>query len=185
MITWLGLDSSLVAFGYCVMKDNAPRLSGFSSPNVTPAPWLLEAGVWKTKRDQNAKTKAADTLRRIDILAGQLRDLVKRYEPKVVFVEGMIFLPRGGIVVAAQLGRVRGMVDGVCGALGVPLREFDPKKVKHEVAGYKGASKEDVAAKMRRQFAQLEGLDDNATDAAAVAWVGAHCTPFDSLRSVA
>lgn len=190
MITWIGLDSSLTAFGFCVMRANEGHPFGLGlTPQEpiagAPSPWLLEVGVWKTKRDQNAKTKASDTLRRVDQLAGHLKSLVSAFHPSVVFVEGMIFLPRGGIVVAAQLGRVRGMVDGVCAAMNVPLREFDPKRVKHAIAGGKGASKEQVAAIMRRQFHQLEALDDNATDAAAVAWVGAHSTPFDSLRRVA
>ena len=170
MITWLGLDSSLAAFGYCAMKAN----------DATPLePWIVDAGTWVTKPDPNKKTKAADTKRRIAQLADQLAKLLEQHKPICVFVEGMIFFPRGGLITAAQLGRVRGMVDGVCGALRVPVFEFDPKRVKSEISGGQtGASKADVAARIVRKFPALEGLDDNATDAAAVAWVGAHLSPL-------
>lgn len=172
MITWLGLDPSITAFGFCVMQGGLDPQS----------PQVLECGTWKTKRDASSPTKAADTKRRVEQLARDLVVLIEKWKPRVVFVEGMIFLPRGGIVVAAQLGRMRGMVDGVCAGLRLPVREFDPKRVKSEISGGNiGASKEDVAARIVRKFPALQGLDDNATDAAAVAWVGAHLAHFSSL----
>lgn len=162
-VTWLGLDTALSAFGFAAM---------YQPPGG--APTVSELGVWKTAPDRRAPGKFADHARRIDELAEQLLDLVDRVQPAVAFVESLAFVPRSGFLSSSSLGRVRGLVDGICRARSVPLHEYGPQVIKRGICGAPDAEKRQVAATLRRLYPLVRGeLDENATDALAVAHLGA------------
>lgn len=160
--TWIGLDPSLAAFGFAAMME---------ASDVRHV--ALEWGTWKTKPDPAAKKKADSTAARILVLAREVSDFIDKHQPEIAFVEESLFLPQGGLVTATLLGRVRGMVDGVCAAKRVELVEFNPTRLKNAIAGSRGASKGDVGARMREIYPYIGEPDDNATDALALAHLGA------------
>ncbi len=164
-VRWLGLDTALTAFGWAVMEQ---------WPEGDPR--LLELGTWRTKPDKGAPGKFADHARRIDAIGEQLVDLVERVRPSVLFVESLAFVPRSGFLSSSSMGRVRGLVDGVGKALRLPVHEFGPMVMKRALCGSASAEKEQVAKALWRRYpsvATAGTLDENATDAAAVAHVGA------------
>ncbi len=164
-IRWLGLDTALTAFGWAVMEQEPDG-----------PPHLLELGTWRTKPDKSAPGKFADHARRIDALGEQLVDLVERVRPSVLFVESLAFVPRSGFLSSSSMGRVRGLVDGVSKALRLPVHEFGPMVMKRALCGTADAEKAQVAKALFRLYAAVSTggpIDENATDAAAVAHVGA------------
>lgn len=160
---WFGLDSSIAAYGFAVMEG---RYDGMPTP--------IEVGTWKTKPDDDAK-RFADTARRIDHLAEQLIDLFTRHKPAIAFVESLAIPRATSKVTVSIMGRVRGITEGVAKAAGVPLHEFTAQSVKRCATGSHKAEKSEVAGRMLQLYPSLRGqsLDDNATDAVAVAHLGA------------
>lgn len=163
---WVGLDPALSAFGHAL----------FSQESLGAAVRVGEVGVWRTAQDKGLK-KMEDSARRIDLLAAELCDFLDRHRPDLVFTEGLVFVPAAGFITGAILGRVRGMVDGVCKAKALPLFEFNTQKVKSFLTGERGAEKSEVARALVKLYPTLGYLrpesDENATDAAAVAHLGA------------
>jgi Holliday junction resolvasome RuvABC endonuclease subunit len=162
--TWLGLDPSIAAYGYAVLCDGQ----------------LMELGTFHTRRDPTAK-KLDDRAERVEVLGRNLLDLIDRWGANEAFVESLAFVPgRTSGPATSVLGRVRGLTEGICLARGVRLREFRPDVVKAAVTGRRNASKAEVAEAMARLYlsAGEPGVDENATDALAVAHVGASRNNF-------
>lgn len=159
---WFGLDSSIAAYGFAVMQ------TGDGVPSI------LEVGTWKTRNEEAAK-RFADTARRVDYLADQLLALFQRHRPAVAFVESLAIPPATSRITISIMGRVRGITEGIAKASGVPLFEFTAQGVKKCATGSSSAEKSEVAGRMLQVYPTLRGqnLDDNATDAVAVAHKGA------------
>lgn len=176
----VGLDSSLAGFGHAAIEL---RLS-------TDRAQLVEAGSWETKRNPDAVRKGDDLQERIDFLAESLLDFLSQHSPDLVFIEAAQIIQLGGPMTTARLWRVRGMVDGVCRSLCLPLYEFSPIKIKNDVTGFKrpkgqkrvkgdGPTKADVAKALLKFYPLTEEQlgNDNLTDAIAVAHLGRFSEP--------
>lgn len=158
---WLGLDTSISAFGFAVM--------GF---NVYAAPFLIRGGVWLTKVDHDAG-KLDDRARRVADLGDRLLELIDAEKPCEAYVEDLALGMKTGRGTAQTLGRMRGLVEGICRARGIELAAVRPDVLKRACTGRRDASKEQVREVMSRLYKILPGADLNATDAVAVAHVGA------------
>lgn len=162
---WVGLDPSVASFGYAALRT---RDLG--------APEVLEVGTWRTKPEKD-KGKLASTKVRTELLACELVDLIQRVKPEVVVVEGIVLMPKNGMIAISLAGRIRGIVEGVAAAFSIPILEVSAQSVKHAVTGSRSAEKSEVAKRVLAWYPEArkrlgERPDDNATDALAIAHVG-------------
>ncbi len=159
MSVWLGLDPSIAAFGWALLDTE----SG-----------LVALGSWRTKVDAKAG-KFEDRARRAEAIGRQLIALISNFRPSSASIEAPVLMPNDGKMSVHASARVRGVAEGVCLALGLPLTEVSPQDVKRAIAGEPGASKEAVARRLFHLYGRdtrIGDADDNATDALAVAHVG-------------
>jgi len=110
---------------------------------------------------------------RLLALARQFRGLLSRFAPTELAIEQAF---HGKDVQAAlRIGEARGVVLAETASSGVAVHQYAPARVKRCVTGRGSASKEAVAAMMRRFVPRppdlaLAELPTDATDAVAVAW---------------
>lgn len=165
MRRWVGFDSSIRSFGYAVMRE---------SGSSTVAPVLEAIGTITTMIDPGAP-KMLDRARRIADLAKNIGTVLTSARPDVVFIESLALGMRTGMGTVQTLGRVRGLVEGICFERKIPLFEIRPEIIKQAVTGDKGASKSDVARVLARRFYPTPivfSANEDETDAIAVAHVG-------------
>lgn len=158
MTIWIGLDPSIAAFGYAVLgAEPHQKLE------------VIDVGTWHTRPDSGAQ-KRDDRARRILELGRKLKALLQAYQPRTVAIESPVLGMRDGKVAVHVAARVRGMVEGLVVGFNFGLVEYTPQAVKKSMTGRNDASKEEVAMALARTY-DLSGLelDDNATDALAVA----------------
>jgi len=169
MKRWVGLDPSLSAFGYAVLYQH-----------VGGVPTCIDVGTWKTKIE-STDGKFADRARRVRELGMQLVALLEEHDPvEAVYIEGLALGMKTSHGTVQTLGRVRGLVEGICLVRGLEIAEVAPATLKHVVTGRRNASKDEVARVVLGRYGagykagMINALDDNATDALAVAHVGAY-----------
>lgn len=164
MTVWAGFDPSIAAFGYAVMRKE-----------IGGQPVLQTLGTWRTKIDPDAG-KLEDRARRGRELAKRIVDLLNEWGVQDCYIESPVLGMRDGKIAVHTAGRVRGIVEGLCFSRGLMLAEVRPEILKQAVTGRKDASKEQVARVLMRAypFPMVFDSDTNATDALAVAHVGAH-----------
>jgi Holliday junction resolvasome RuvABC endonuclease subunit len=154
-VRWLGFDPSITAFGWALFEDRR----------------LLECGTWKTKIDQDAG-KLADRARRILELGRQIDRMLTEHVLAGVVIEGLVLGIKTGRPAVMTLGRVRGLVEGLCIARGLKLLEVRADQVKKAWTGRRDATKEEVALAVRRFFPMVAGASLDTTDAVSVGWAG-------------
>lgn len=166
--TWIGLDPSLAAFGWAVMRHE-----------VGGQPYAVAIGTWRTKIDGDVK-KLENRARRVRELIVSMRDLVVEYRPTEAYVESAALVHgRQNFHSISAAGRVRGIVD-TCGVLlGFEVAEVQPHVLKKAITGRADASKEEVASMVGQLYYGPSGRfwgkkELDATDALAVAHVGAY-----------
>lgn len=105
-------------------------------------------------------------------LADELMRLITKYQPESVAVEGIFYAKN--VKTMLILSHARGVVISQCARMGLPVYEYEPRKVKQAVAGVGGAQKMQVQ-KMVRTLLHLEGPPQNdAADALAIAITHLH-----------
>lgn len=106
----------------------------------------------------------SECLRRID---GGIREIIGRTKPELAAIEDIFFAknPRTAMV----LGEARGVVIAACASSGIPVYQYEPRRVKQAIAGTGAADKQQV----RRMVMVLLGLktepQEDAGDALAIA----------------
>src|ERR1700733_2209505 len=116
---------------------------------------------------------------RPNISAALLADIVLKMQAAVAYVEFVGARPGEGAVGAFAFGRSRGVIEGVCGAAGVPLSFLTPSHWKRLVGippGKEGAKDAARSEAIRRWpchaalFARVK--DDGRAEAALIAIAG-------------
>ncbi len=100
-------------------------------------------------------------------LANRIQELVDEHQPTALALEGVFFCRNART--ALILGQARGAVIAAGARTGRPMYEYEPRRVKQAVAGFGGATKEQV----QRMVMSLLGLrtkpPEDAIDALAIA----------------
>lgn len=151
---------------------------GLSVARLTAAGLIFErVTVLRTKASaRKRRVRRADDLgERIGTIAAALHALLVEVRPVAVCCESSA-LPFGrvrGSVVSA-LGRVRGVLDGLCHVERVPILEDSAQALKVATAGKANASKAEVQAaleaaypELRAMWPQQRGLQEHAADSCA------------------
>jgi crossover junction endodeoxyribonuclease RuvC len=146
----LGIDPGLTRCGYAVVD-------GRGSSDVT----AVALGV--------IRTPASDPVpQRLAALRRELLALLVEYEPGAVAVEYVFF--QVNVRTAMSVGQASGLALAEAAAAGCDVAQYTPNQVKDAVAGWGGASKEQVQ-KMVRSRLRLATTPrpPDAADAAALA----------------
>ena len=94
--------------------------------------------------------------------------------PTAVAIEGVFFFKF--VKTALLLGQARGVAIATCAAAGVPVYEYEPRRVKQAVVGYGNAAKEQMQHMMRSMLHLTDLPPEDEADALALAICHIHNT---------
>ena len=144
----LGIDTSLRCTGLGVVERAGPR-------------WrAVDYGLVRNP----ASLRRSECLRRIQ---EGIREFIAKTQPEAVAVEGAFFARNAQT--AMILGEARGAALAAVAALGLPIFEHAPRRVKQAVVGFGGAEKAQVAHMVVRLLALEATPPADAADALAIA----------------
>ena len=125
----------------------------------------LEAG-----RIRNApKLPLSECLRTIH---ARVAELIAQYSPDVVAIESVIYGKNAGTMLV--LGEARGAVITAAADAGLPIYEYEPRRVKMAVCGNGLAEKEQVQRMVKTLLGLQELPQHGAADPRAIAITHAH-----------
>lgn len=145
----LGIDPGLSRCGYGLVAQDGS------------APKVVGAGVITTPKNQPVP-------QRLVTLRQDLAELFGEFSPHAVAVERVLF--QVNVRTAMGVGQASGIALELAASAGCEIAEYSPNQVKHAVAGYGAAGKQEVAQMVKL----ILGLDEplkvaDASDALAVA----------------
>jgi len=144
----LGVDTSLRSTGIAVVDAAGSRLTAIYAGLIRNPP----------KRSLSACLVA---------LQDGLAAVIEAHHPEVVAIEGVFFAKN--VRTTRVLGEARGAVISQCARLGLPVFEYEPRRVKLAVVGQGGAEKAQVQRMVTTMLGLSETPDEDAADALAIA----------------
>jgi len=158
----LGVDTSLRSSGYGVLAAEGSRLR------------LLEAGTIRNP----PKLPLSACLRNIH---ATIAALVEKHRPDVLSIESVIYGKNAGTMLV--LGEARGAVITAAANAGVPVYEYEPRRMKMAVCGNGMAEKVQIQ-RMVKTLLSLPDLPQNdAADALGLAITHVHSNSIISAKS--
>jgi crossover junction endodeoxyribonuclease RuvC len=157
----LGLDPGTATTGYGIVDFVDGRMA------------LVTYGVIKTAAGVPAP-------KRLQIIYGELNELLREYEPDSAGVEEVFF--GRNITTAISVGQARGVLLLALANAGISISEYSPPRIKEAVTGYGKADKYQVQL-MVRNLLDLEETPrpDDAADGLAIAIAHYQYHRFESL----
>ena len=152
-MTILGIDTSLRSTGYGVLVAEGSRLSSPDFGNIRNAP----------------KVPLSECLKNIN---ARVSELIALHSPDVLSIESVIYGKNAGTMLL--LGEARGAVIVAAAAAGIPIYEYEPRRVKMAVCGNGLAEKLQVQRMMKTLLNLSELPQNDAADALALAIAHAH-----------
>lgn len=149
----LGIDTSLRSTGYGVLATSGSRLSALD---------------WGLIRNE-ARLPLSECLVNIH---RRITELVEAHSPDVVAIESVIYGKNAGTMLI--LGEARGAVIAAAAAKGVPIYEYEPRRMKKAVCGNGMAEKGQIQRMVKTLLALSELPPDDAADALGMAICHAH-----------
>jgi len=149
----LGIDTSLRSSGYGVLVTEGSRMRSLEAGRIRNAP----------------KLPLSECLRTIH---ARVAELIAQYAPDVVAIESVIYGKNAGTMLV--LGEARGAVITAAADAGLPIYEYEPRRVKMAVCGNGLAEKEQVQRMVKTLLGLQELPQNDAADALAIAITHAH-----------
>lgn len=157
----LGIDTSLRSSGYGVLSVEGSRMRSLEAERIHNAP----------------KLPLSECLRAIH---ARVAALIAQYSPDVLSIESVIYGKNAGTMLV--LGEARGAVIVAASDAGVPVYEYEPRRVKMAVCG-NGLAEKIQIQRMVKTLLGLEELPQNdAADALALAITHAHSSSVLNAR---
>lgn len=155
----LGIDPGTATTGFGIIRQSKNQ------------PELMDFGVIATDK------KLTDA-ERLEILADDISQLIKKYKPACVGIEKLFFTTNQKTVMTVS--QARGVVLYIAQKNKIPILEFTPLQVKSSICGYGKASKQQVQFVIQKTF-KLKSFPkpDDAADAIAIAL----CAGFQFKRN--
>ncbi len=100
-------------------------------------------------------------------LQDELARLIDAHHPEVVSIEGIFYAKN--VKTMLILSHARGALIAQCARQGLPVYEYEPRRVKLAVAGYGGAQKEQIQKMVKTLLSLREEPQNDAADALALA----------------
>ena len=145
-----GIDPGTATTGFGVIELAADRTIK-----------TLDYGIISTPKEEHMPA-------RLDMLYGDLRQLLNQYQPAAVAIEQLFFARN--VTTAISVGQARGVAILACEQQHIPIAEYTPLQVKQAVTGFGKAEKKQVQ-KMVQTILALKSVPkpDDAADALAIA----------------
>ena len=152
-MTILGIDTSLRSTGFGVLKVEGSRLLAVDYGNIRNAPRLPLTSCLKA-------------------IHSKVEELIAVHSPDVMAIESVIYGKNAGTMLV--LGEARGAVLAAAADAGLPVYEYEPRRMKKAVCGNGLAEKEQIQ-RMVKVLLNLPELPQNdAADALGLAVCHAH-----------
>ena len=152
-MTILGIDTSLRSTGFGILAVEGSRLRAVDYGNIRNAPKLPLTACLKA-------------------IHAKVVELIAAHSPDVVAIESVIYGKNAGTMLV--LGEARGAVLTAAAHAGVPVYEYEPRRMKKAVCGNGLAEKEQIQ-RMIKVLLNLPELPQNdAADALGLAVCHAH-----------
>jgi len=150
----LGIDPGTATTGFGIIDQTKNQ------------PTLVDFGIISTK-------KSLTDAERLELLAKDLRQLLKKFKPSAVGVEKLFLTTNQKTVMTVS--QARGVVLLIAQQHGIPILEFTPLQVKSFICGYGKAEKKQVQYVVQKTFKlKSPPKPDDAADALAIALCAAH-----------
>ncbi len=162
----MGVDPGLTRCGYAVLSMNGPQ-------SISP----LAIGVLRTSPSAPLHDRLADIHHEIDGLLAEFR-------PSAVAIEQVFF--QNNVRTAMSVGQASGIILALAARAGCDVVQYTPSQVKNTVAGWGGATKEQVGRMVQQRLALASVPQPaDAADAAAIALCHCSLAPFMASRDAA
>ena len=102
----------------------------------------------------------------------EIDKLIREHEPRAAAIEGVFYAKN--VKTMLILSHVRGVIVAQCARLGIPVYEYEPRRVKMAVCGFGGAQKEQVQKMVKTLLALPDVPQNDAADALALAITHLH-----------
>ena len=152
-MTILGIDTSLRSTGYGVLDVQGSRLSMVDCGNIKNAPRLPLTAC-------------------LGAIHAKVEELIAEYRPDVMAIESVIYGKNAGTMLV--LGEARGAVLTAAADAGLPVYEYEPRRMKKAVCGNGLAEKEQVQRMVKTLLGLAELPQNDAADALGLAICHAH-----------
>lgn len=150
----LGIDPGYGRLGYAVIEVTRSKPKSVTYGVITTSP----------------RISAPERLREI---ACDIRSIIAKYRPEKLVIEELFFAK--STTTALKVAEVRGVVLSLAAEAEMAIVEVKPNEVKLALTGYGKADKRQIQHMVRVVFdLKIVPKIDDAADALAIAWTGAH-----------
>lgn len=105
-------------------------------------------------------------------LQDEIDRLIREHEPQAVAIEGIFYAKN--VKTMMILSHARGAIIAQCARMGLPVYEYEPRRVKMAVAGFGGAEKAQIQKMVKTLLGLHEEPQNDAADALALAITHLH-----------
>lgn len=105
-------------------------------------------------------------------LQDEIEKLIREHEPQAVAIEGIFFAKN--VKTMMILSHARGAIIAQCARMGLPVYEYEPRRVKMAVAGTGAAQKDQIQKMVKTLLGLHEEPQNDAADALALAITHLH-----------
>ena len=152
-MTVLGIDTSLRSSGYGVLSVEGSRMRALACGAIRNAPRLPLTACLKA-------------------IHAKVTELIEAHRPDVMAIESVIYGKNAGTMLV--LGEARGAVLTAAAEAGLPVYEYEPRRMKKAICGNGLAEKEQIQRMIRTLLALPELPQNDAADALGLAICHVH-----------
>ena len=152
-MTVLGIDTSLRSSGYGVLSVEGSRMRALACGAIRNAPKLPLTACLKA-------------------IHAKVAELIEAHHPDVMAIESVIYGKNAGTML--MLGEARGAVLTAAAEAGLPVYEYEPRRMKKAICGNGLAEKEQIQRMIRTLLALPELPQNDAADALGLAICHVH-----------
>ena len=152
-MTILGIDTSLRSTGFGVIAAEGSRLTCLDCGNIPNRPALPLTACLKA-------------------IHAKVAELIATHRPDVMAIESVIYGKNAGTMLV--LGEARGAVLTAAANAGVPVYEYEPRRMKKAICGNGLAEKEQIQRMVKTLLNLAELPQNDAADALGLAICHAH-----------
>ena len=152
-MTVLGIDTSLRSSGYGVLSVEGSRMRALACGAIRNAPKLPLTACLKA-------------------IHAKVTELIEAHRPDVMAIESVIYGKNAGTMLV--LDEARGAVLTAAAEAGLPVYEYEPRRMKKAICGNGLAEKEQIQRMIRTLLALPELPQNDAADALGLAICHVH-----------
>lgn len=157
----LGIDTSLRSTGYGILSTEGSRMHCIDCGNIRNQPKLSLTGCLKA-------------------IHAKVCELIESYRPDVMSIESVIYGKNAGTMLV--LGEARGAVLTAAANAGIPVYEYEPRRMKKAICGNGLAEKEQIQRMIKTLLNMPELPQNDAADALGLAICHIHSNSIISAE---